>query len=71
MKIKINFGEFYLGEIEIYVRVVLDCFLYRESWRDCNNRVVRVNVLLDKEIIVNNFEWKVEYMVLGIIYFNY
>ena len=44
---------------------------YRESWRDCNNRAVRVNALLDKEIIVNNFEWKVEHTTLGTIYFNY
>lgn len=44
---------------------------YRESWRDCNNRAVRVNALLDKEIIVNNFEWKVEHTALGTIYFNY
>lgn len=70
-KIKINFGESYSGETEIYVRAVLDRSLYRESWRDCNNRAVRVNALLDKEIIVNNFEWKVEHTALGTIYFNY
>ena len=70
-KIKINLGESYSGETEIYVRAVLDRYLYRESWRDCNNRAVRVNALLDKEIIVNNFEWKVEHTTLGTIYFNY
>lgn len=70
-KIKINFGESYSGETEIYVRAVLDRSLYRESWRDCNNRAIRVNALLDKEIIVNNFEWKVEHTTLGTIYFNY
>ena len=66
-KIKINLGESYSGETEIYVRAVLDRSLYR----DCNNRAVRVNALLDKEIIVNNFEWKVEHTTLGTIYFNY
>ena len=70
-KIKINLGESYSGETEIYVRAVLDRSLYRESWRDCNNRAVRVNALLDKEIIVNNFEWKVEHTTLVTIYFNY
>jgi len=70
-KIKINFGESYLGETEIYVRAVLDRSLYRESWRDCNNRAVKVNALLDEKIIVNNFEWKVEHTALGTIYFNY
>lgn len=70
-KIKINLGESYLGETEIHVRAILDRSLYRESWRDCNDRAVRVNALLDKEFIVNNFEWKVEHTVLGTIYFNY
>lgn len=70
-KIQINFGESYSGETEIYVRAVLDRSLYRESWRDCNNRAVKVNALLDKKIIVNNFEWKVEHTTLGTIYFNY
>ena len=70
-KIKINLGESYSGETEIYVRAVLDRSLYRESWRDCNNRAVRVNALLDKEIIVNNFEWKVEHTTLGTIYFKF
>lgn len=70
-KIKINLGESYSGETEIYVRAVLGRSLYRESWRDCNNRAVRVNALLDKGIIVNNFEWKVEHTTLGTIYFNY
>lgn len=70
-KIKINFGESYSGETEIYVRAVLDHSLYKESWRDCNNRAVRVNALLDKEFIVNNFDWKVEHTILGTVYFNY
>ena len=70
-KIKINIEESYLGENEIYVRAVLDRSSYRDSWRDCNNRAVKVNTLLDKEIIVNNFEWKVEHTALGTIYFNY
>lgn len=70
-KIKINLGESYSGEIEIYVRAVLDRSLYRESWRDCNNRASRVNELLDNEFVVNNFEWKVERTIVGTIYFNY
>lgn len=70
-KIKINLERSYSGEIEIYVRAILDHSLYRESWRNCNNRAVKVNALLDKEIIVNNFEWKVEHTILGTIYFNY
>ena len=63
--------EAYSGEIEIYVRAVLDRSLYRESWRDCNNRAIRVNELSDNEFVVNNFEWKVEHSAIGTIYFNY
>ena len=70
-KIKINLEEAYSGEIEIYVRAVLDRSLYRESWRDCNNRAIRVNELSDNEFVVNNFEWKVEHSAIGTIYFNY
>lgn len=70
-KIKINLTETYFGEIEIYLRGVLDRSLYRESWRDCNNRAIRVNELLDNEFVVNNFEWKVERTIVGTIYFNY
>lgn len=70
-RIKINSEKSYWGETEIYVRAVLDRSLYGESWRDCNNRAVRVSGLIDEEIIVNNFEWKVEHTALGTIYFNY
>lgn len=70
-KIKINLVRSYSGEIEIYVRGILDRSSYRESWRDCNNRAVKVNALFDKDIIVNNFEWKVEHTNWGTIYFNY
>lgn len=70
-RIKINLERSYSGEIEIYVRAILDRSLYRESWRDCNNRAVKVNALFDKDIIVNNFEWKVEHTIWGTIYFNY
>ncbi len=74
-KIKINLRESYFGETEIYVRAVLDRSSYRENWRDCNNRAVKVSALQDDEIIVDNFEWKVELITLGAtlgtIYFNY
>lgn len=70
-KIKINLTETYFGEIEIYLRGVLDRSSYRESWRDCNNRASKVNALFDTDIIVDNFEWKVEHSPVGAIYFNY
>ena len=74
-KIKINLGESYSGEIEIYVRAVLDRSLYGEKWQECNNKATKVSALFDKEFIVNNFEWKVEHSsigaTIGTIYFNY
>jgi len=71
-KIKINLEKSYFGEIEIYVRAVLDRSQYRESWISCNNKAFKVNASFDNEFIVNNFEWKVgTTTTLGTIYFNY
>lgn len=70
-KVKINLEESYTGEIEIYVRAVLDNISFRERWEDCNNRAIKVSRLSESnEVILNNFEWKVQTR-LGMIYFNY
>lgn len=74
-KIKINLGESYFGETEIYVRGILDRSFHRENWKDCNNRAIKVSSLFDNEIILDNFEWKVENVTIGgylsTVYFNY
>lgn len=75
IKIKIYLTETQIGETEIYIKAVLDRSSYRESWKSCNNRAIKVSALFDNEIIADNFEWKAENItigsIIGTIYFNY
>lgn len=71
-KIKINPVKDYFGELEIYVRGVLDNSSYSARWHSCNNRASKVSAEFDGNMLANNFEWKASGgQMIGTVYFNY
>ena len=74
-KIKICLIEAFNGGYDIYVRAMLDRSSYKDYWKECNDIATKVRPQLDPELIVDNFEWKIENVTLGSsqgkLYFNY
>lgn len=74
-KIKICLMESFDGGYDIYVRAMLDRSSYKDYWKECNNIATKVSPQFDSELIVDNFEWKIENITLGSsqgkLYFNY
>lgn len=68
IKIKVNATSIY-GQPQIYLKGIYNS--QYNIWSDCDNKASKVDANLDGEVIANNFEWKVQALNIGIIYFNY
>lgn len=67
IKIKINATNSY-GQPQVFLRGVYNS--QYNMWSDCNNKAAKIDAYFDGETIANNFEWKVQAINLGTIYFN-
>lgn len=71
-KIKINPIKDHFGELNLYVRGVLNNSGYSASWDSCNDLARKVNAHSDGDLLANNFEWKASSGgLMGTVYFNY
>lgn len=69
IRIKVNTVSNGYGRPAIYLRGVYNAMY--DIWSDCNTLTTKVEAYLDGELIANNFEWKVQALNIGTIYFNY